>query len=347
MGLFSRLFAKALGPSAIQMLDHYAIVREMALEMKRQKKQQSSISSTSSSSSTSNSQKQQQQNLQLEKKEVLNINDPVPIYNENSFVARTFSNYNRQKILDPGIDLIWEILTKHIQTYFPAKLYDSLNVSTPAKNWLNSEFYVYTFHLWAFYRRLRFEGKEGKYISDSLCHRFWALCETKIKEVGGMFPDDLRTMQQQHYGVCVSLDEALLLDESGDGSSDSAGGSDVGGAVGDSDLLMAEVVWKNLYAAGFEDVYIGDEQDRRNVFKMLLMKQGTVNRANAVVGSMVAESDNPNIVRQAVYIETKYLVFWVRYLRYLISWLDHADSVLLKKGLFELHAPTSNVVQGN
>jgi len=308
MSPISQLVTRVLNRDASQVMDHYAVVREMAMEMKKNK-------SASSSS------------MSKEDKEVINMNDPVPLYNEHSYFARMFGAYNRKKILDPGVELIWEILTKHINTYFPAKLYDSLNVSTPAKNWLNSEFYTYTFHLWAFYRRMRFEGKEGEYISASLCNKFWALCEIKVKEVGGLFPDDLRVLQQQHYGVCIALDEALLLDE-------------------DGDLLMAEVVWKNLYAAGFEEVYIGEEKDRKNVFKMLMMKQGTVNRSNAVAGSIVAESDTPNVVKQAVYIETKYLVFWVRYLRYLNSWLDHSDSILLKKGLFELHAPTSEVVQG-
>ena len=119
-------------------------------------------------------------------------------------------------------------------------------------------------------------------------------------------------MQALHYGVCIALDEGLALDQ-------------------DTDAIWAEVVWRNLYSAGYEAVVKSPDG------KVIADTTGTIKRS----------TKDSNVEEQAVYIEARYLLFWVRYLRYLLSWFDHIDSTMLLKGVFELHSPTSDLVQGS
>jgi hypothetical protein len=235
-----------------------------------------------------------------------------------SLLLKIFGYYRKENFMESSIESLWDTLDKHITTYFPQKLYLDLNMPTPEANWLNSEFYIWTFHLWALYRRLRFEGADGEFISNTVCERFWRKCELKMSAAGipgGIMHTELRKLQSLHYGVCIALDEALTLGQ-------------------DADAMIAEVIWRNLYSAGSETVYTTDDG------QVIVATQSMVKKAEK-------RGEFDRIQEQPVYLEAKYLLFWVRYLRYLLSWMDHIESRLFLKGIFELHSPTSDLVQNS
>jgi hypothetical protein len=195
--------------------------------------------------------------------------------------------YRQDQIADKAAQLIWNTLEEQVRK-FRADMYDRLGMV--GSSWVNSDFFVWTLHIWALYRRLRFEGSDGDIISKNICDRFWIYVEKQLMRMGigaSTLTKNTRTLQEVHYGICVALDEIIVLDL-------------------DTDALIAEIVWRNLYSMGTVDSITGTQIEPRS----------------------------------------RHLEFWVNYIHYLLSFIDHVDSILLTRGLFNLHDPSTSFVSG-
>jgi hypothetical protein len=148
--------------------------------------------------------------------------------------------YSQEQIADKSTQLIWDSIEEQVKS-FRIEMYDRLGIV--GNSWVNSDFFVWTIHLWALYRRLRFEGSDGEIISKFICDRFWIYSEKQLTRMGvsaGQLTKNTRSLQEIHYGLCVALDEVIVLGV-------------------DCDALIGELVWRNLYQMGSVDVVTGKQ----------------------------------------------------------------------------------------
>jgi hypothetical protein len=155
--------------------------------------------------------------------------------NNRSRLLQILGFYTQEEIANKSAGQLWEAIHEQVQR-FRIETYDKLGVN--GSSWVHSDFFVWTLHLWAIYRRLRFEGSDGEVIARLLCDRFWLFAERQLMRMGVSavtLSKNTRQMQEIHYGLCVCFDEILVLGV-------------------DSDALIAEIMWRNIYAMGAPDV---------------------------------------------------------------------------------------------
>ncbi|EFC47181.1 predicted protein [Naegleria gruberi] len=238
---------------------------------------------------------------------------------ENQPLAlRLLGFFGQESIINRSTDFVWNMILNHINAIRKSGIYEKVNLGNVS--WTGSDFFVWTLHLWVIFRRLRFEGSDGDLMSKKLCDRFWNYVEHYINDTYKVnaytLPKNLKRLQQIHYGICIQLDEILDLENSAN-TTDSAPSSwdpktlsELIKDSSDQDSLIAEVVWRNFYCGGVE-------------FKNL---------------------DVDDTVSGEVEVTAEDVLFWTRYIRYLLCWTDHVDSVILMRGLFHYHLPQDDFV---
>ncbi|KAL9647579.1 hypothetical protein ABK040_006935 [Willaertia magna] len=239
-------------------------------------------------------------------------------------LVKLFGFFTQESLINRGCDYIWSMLLEHIANIKKSGVYNSVHLENV--NWTGTDFYLWTIHLWVLYRRLRFEGSDGDMLSKKLCDRYWNYVEHYINENYNVnayiMPKNLKRLQAIHYGILYAFDEILNLEQgivinSSDNNdvnntvvNEESKETSVGEESTDQDALMAEVVWRTLYSAGVEYVNI----------------------------------DKDDTIKGEVTVTSEDLVFWVRYIRYLLCWTDHMDSIMLLRGLFHYHLPNDEFV---
>lgn len=235
-----------------------------------------------------------------------------------TLVMRIFGFFGQESIINRSCDFVWNMLLHHMKSIRNNGIYEKVNLENVP--WTGSDFFVWTIHLWVLFRRLRFEGSDGDLLAKKLCDRFWNYVEHYLSDNfsvnGYTMPKNLKRLQTIHYGILIQLDEILDLESSANIDDslptnwDAKTMTNLIKASSDQDAMIAEVVWRNFYCGGVE-------------FNNL---------------------DVDDSIKGEVEVSAEDLMFWVRYIRYVLCWTDHVDSHILTRGLFHYHLPTDDFV---
>ncbi|KAG2378976.1 hypothetical protein C9374_007614 [Naegleria lovaniensis] len=231
---------------------------------------------------------------------------------------RLFGFFGQESIINRACDFVWNMLINHVNAIRKSGAYEKTNLA--GVSWTGADFYVWTIHLWVLFRRLRFEGSDGDLMSKKLCDRFWNYVEHYIndnyKVNAYTLSKNLKRLQQIHYGIIIQLDKILDLSNTSN-MNDSVPTSwepktlnNMIVSSSDQDALIAEIVWRNFYCGGVEFTNL----------------------------------DVDDTIKGEVEVTAEDLAFWTRYIRYVLSWTDHIDSVIFIRGLFHYHLPTDDFV---
>jgi len=226
----------------------------------------------------------------------------------SSFFNLLTSNH-RKKLLSDSVKMIWNTFEQHIDNHFTEQMYESMGLAPPHISWMYSEFFVYSLHMWGLYSRLQFEGEEGIALISALHEKFIEFCERRLESAGiggGEMHLEVRALQLMLTNICSALDEGLRNPEN-------------------ADTIWAEFIYYHLR--------LSSRTRRLNLEENVSQLKKKTGAPEEIIPV------EPETTEYSDHADARILFQWVKYIRYLTSWLDHTDSAMLKKGLFELHPP--------